>query len=195
MESKADNESFFSDERFINSLTEISSALSLLRSTSLTDNQKKYIDVAALAIGDLKSFSFPKEQILSQAPNILIIEDNAIILSAHTQILESLGCCVNGAEKGREALKLINKKYDLIIMDINLGDINGTAVLKKLKESTKNKDTPVIAVTSSDESNYKKYINEGFDDYYSKPIEKSVFLKIFERWLSKKKESTSNTKR
>ena len=74
---------------------------------------------------------------------------------------------------GLECLeKLKTNKYDLILMDIMMPNMDGEETLLKLKENPEF-NTPVIAVTADATSEAKeKYMNEGFAEYISKPFTK-----------------------
>ena len=74
---------------------------------------------------------------------------------------------------------LSSHQVDLILMDINLGKgkIDGLETMKRIKAKPDYKTLPIIAVTSyalpEDE---ERFLNEGFDDYLSKPVERQLLL-------------------
>lgn len=76
--------------------------------------------------------------------------------------------------------------FDIILMDVNLGrgKMNGTDTLKKIKTYPGYKDVPVIAITSytfpEDED---ELLNQGFDDYFAKPVEYSVLIDRINQYL------------
>ncbi len=119
---------------------------------------------------------------------ILIAEDNAdnlltikAILKKHYQLSE--------ANTGEEALqKVVTEKPDLILLDIGLPEIDGFQVIKKLKSNTETNSIPIIALTAMAMSEQKKKImEEGSDDYLSKPVNASVLIDKINKWLDKKK--------
>jgi CheY-like chemotaxis protein len=62
-------------------------------------------------------------------------------------------------------------------MDILLPDMNGTDLLKKVKEVPEHKDTPVIAVTGFATANDKeRFTNLGFTSYIAKPVVTATFV-------------------
>ncbi len=82
---------------------------------------------------------------------LLIIEDDTATLKAITNILENKDISISSAITGKEALKqLTSKKFDCIILDLNLPDINGFDILKKLKSSHKADSMPVVVYTGQD---------------------------------------------
>ena len=71
-----------------------------------------------------------------------------------------------------------NSKFDLILLDIMMPEIDGIEVLRKIREGTVNKETPVIIMTAyGDSTNVKKAIEYGASDFIVKPIEQGAFLK------------------
>ncbi len=73
---------------------------------------------------------------------------------------------------GKEGLKIIQSENpDMILLDIQLPDINGTDICRELRKLKKFKKTPIIAVTSFAMKGDKERILEaGFNDYISKPL-------------------------
>ena len=83
------------------------------------------------------------------------------------------------AKNGKEAINLAqNNKYDLILMDINLGkDDDGMTVARKIKEIKGFKDVPVIALTAyAMLGDKEKFIDAGCAGYISKPFVKDYLL-------------------
>lgn len=70
-----------------------------------------------------------------------------------------------------------NKQIDLILLDIDLPDINGIEVCKKLKKNDKTKNIPVICLTALQEDEYlPKAFEAGAVDYFQKPYKEFVIL-------------------
>ena len=65
-------------------------------------------------------------------------------------MLKELGCTYELAKTGNDALKLFNKNFDLILMDIQLPDMSGMEIARTLRSSEQNhgKAVPIIAVTA-----------------------------------------------
>jgi two-component system, cell cycle response regulator DivK len=76
-------------------------------------------------------------------------------------------------ESATKALEELSKlSPNLIILDISLPDMNGVDLLKELRKQELFKKTPIIALTGySLIGDEEKYLEEGFDDYISKPIQ------------------------
>ena len=113
---------------------------------------------------------------------ILIVEDNDINAKVLDLMLKGLDFDYSTAfaENAEEALSAAEEgEYDLVLMDINLGDgqMTGTEVMKILKEKESYRKVPIYAVTCySLPGDKEKFLNEGFDKYISKPIDKTQLL-------------------
>lgn len=111
------------------------------------------------------------------APNakILVVDDNAMNLSVVEGLLKNTTIQVDCANSGAAALELCNDlKYDIIFMDHMMPYMDGIETLKNIKAATEgpNIDTPVIVLTANAVSGAKEmYLEEGFVDYMSKPIQ------------------------
>ncbi len=89
---------------------------------------------------------------------ILLVEDDRFLIDIYTTKLESEGYEVFSATDGRQALDLLDEEhFDLILLDIILPKIDGWEVLKKMRESGKNKETKVIVISNSEEIVKKEY--------------------------------------
>ena len=113
---------------------------------------------------------------------ILIVEDNHINAKVLDMMLNSLDFDYSTAfaENAEAALSVAEETvFDLILMDINLGDgqMTGTEVMKILKEKEAYKQVPFFAVTCySLPGDKEKFLAAGFDKYVSKPIDKTLLL-------------------
>lgn len=111
------------------------------------------------------------------APNakILVVDDNSMNLSVVEGLLKNTTIQVDCANSGAAALELCNDlKYDIIFMDHMMPYMDGIETLKNIKAATDgpNIDTPVIVLTANAVSGAKEmYLEEGFVDYMSKPIQ------------------------
>ncbi len=88
------------------------------------------------------------------ATSVLIVEDSPPQALKIKLALENSGCRVNWADTGLGGLAMAQQKgFDLIILDIELPDINGFEVCKKIKANPKLANTPVIMMTTRDQAN------------------------------------------
>lgn len=118
---------------------------------------------------------------------ILVVDDNLINLKVATKLLESFKLKIDTCESGFSCLDKINNdiKYDLILMDDMMPKLSGVETLKKLQE-IEGFSIPVIALTANAISGMKeKYLNDGFNDYLAKPIDKIELQRVLEEFLTK----------
>ncbi|MFY7698585.1 MAG: response regulator [Legionella sp.] len=106
--------------------------------------------------------------------HILIVDDSIIAqLALKTQLLNQ-GCMVDVASDGFAAMQQASSTaYDLILMDIGLGDgVDGFEVTTMIKQkSLLNQQTPVIAVTASNEPDFRhRAMTVGMVGYLNKPL-------------------------
>lgn len=113
---------------------------------------------------------------------VLVVEDNLINMELVLEILDGLGFKATGAESGAEAIKNIeNNVYDLILMDIELPGMDGVAITKIIKSKPQYKSVPVVALTAyAMKGDREKFLNAGFDDYISKPLDVPEFMNKME---------------
>ncbi len=106
--------------------------------------------------------------------NILYVEDNPDNMTLVRRALESRGYHLIGAMRGGEGVETAeNQPVDLILLDINLPDIDGYEVARRLRSSRKRElaSIPIIAITSNAlKGDAEKALEAGCDVYMSKPI-------------------------
>ena len=113
---------------------------------------------------------------------ILTVEDNDINAMLVDRLLEDLDFQVQNtiAENGEDALqKSSDQTFDLILMDINLGDgsIDGVEVMQKLRTRSDYQNVPIVAVTCyALPGDKEKFLDLGFNEYVSKPIDHQLLL-------------------
>jgi DNA-binding response OmpR family regulator len=112
---------------------------------------------------------------IDKSKSILVVDDDQSILKSTKSILQKEGYVVETAETGKEALdKMLEKHYDLVLLDVKLPDMEGTDILLQMKNPG---DTIKIIITgfSSDELG-KKAADYGADDFLAKPIKPEELL-------------------
>jgi len=106
--------------------------------------------------------------------NILYVEDNPDNMLLVQRALESRGYKLLQAEDGLAGVALAESEdVDLILLDINLPDIDGYEVARRIRSSAKSKlaYTPIIAITANAlKGDAEKALASGCDVYMSKPI-------------------------
>lgn len=126
---------------------------------------------------------------------VLIVDDNKMNLKVTTRLLKNYNIITTEVLNGYEAINKIknNEKYDLIFLDDIMPKKNGKETLNELKK-IKGFDIPVIVLTANVlEGMKEKYIEEGFDDYLAKPINKEELKKILNKFLIDRKSDIEDT--
>lgn len=125
---------------------------------------------------------------------ILIIDDDEIIRKSCEKVLASEGYLTVTAETGNDGLKLLSiKKFDLVLTDLRLPDMNGIDVLKKIKEVWP--DIEVIVITGY--GTIKSAIDAiryGAYDYVEKPFAPEELLNVVRRSLERRNLMIENTR-
>jgi len=100
-------------------------------------------------------------------------------------ILKENGFEVIEARSGTEGVKLaVQEKPDLILMDIQLPDIDGLEVTKRIRASEADGNIPIIALTSyAMPGDRERIMAAGCTGYISKPIDVKTFIKEIEKCL------------
>jgi CheY-like chemotaxis protein len=108
---------------------------------------------------------------------LLVVEDREHVLRLERMVLVTDGFDVDTASGGREALvKLKGGRYDGIVLDIVMPDIDGWEVLRQLKSDALNRRTPVILVTASLEPGLRQRAFEaGAAAFLNKPFTAEAF--------------------
>ena len=118
---------------------------------------------------------------------ILVVDDNKLNLKVTSRMLEPYKVDTVLVESGEECIDIVKEQgnFDLILLDILMPGLDGTATLKKLKEI--NIQTPTVALTADAmEGRKNEYLSVGFDDYISKPIDRKELSRVLKKFLKKK---------
>jgi signal transduction histidine kinase/DNA-binding response OmpR family regulator/CHASE3 domain sensor protein len=122
---------------------------------------------------------------------ILVVDDEEFNRQLAKVILEQYQIDVREAENGMAALDLIQKEtFDAILMDIQMPDINGVEVVKKIRSMDlrpEKANMPVIALTANaKKEDLEHYIKEGMNDYLSKPFKEQELMQKLAKALNLK---------
>lgn len=117
---------------------------------------------------------------------ILIVDDEPIITKAIGRLLQQKGYVVTTACSGEKALKVIQvQPFDLVITDLIMGDVDGLALLQKVKQAFP--ETMVMLLTGHGELSFAvDAMRLGADDFLVKPAESSILCARVEKCLEKR---------
>ncbi len=127
------------------------------------------------------------ESFRSPDAKILIVDDTRMNLIVATEFLKDTELTIDTAGGGREAIELaLSNKYDVILMDQRMPEIDGAAALKEIKSHKEgpNIDTPVICLTADAVIGAReRYLARGFNDYLTKPIDSVSLESMLRKYL------------
>jgi two-component system cell cycle response regulator DivK len=117
---------------------------------------------------------------------ILVVEDNERNLKLLRDVLEYAGYDVRVARTAEDGITLaVSEPPDLVLMDLQLPGIDGTEALRRLRESPRTADIPVVAVTAQAmKQDRERALDAGFNGYVEKPITVRAFPDQVRRFLS-----------
>ena len=119
---------------------------------------------------------------------ILVVDDDDMLRELMVTILENEGYMLDVARSGYEAeLKLKNKIFNLVILDIRLPDTNGIDLLSKINQRAP-RMKKIVLTGYPDADTAIKSVNENADAYLVKPFEPEKLLEIISENLKQQKE-------
>ena len=116
---------------------------------------------------------------------VLIVDDNEINLKVAARLLKGYNLDLTLVNSGRECINKVldGTKYELILLDDMMPGMSGVETLANLKKII-GFDIPTVALTANAITGMReKYLENGFDDYLSKPIDKNELEKILKKFL------------
>ena len=121
-------------------------------------------------------------------PKILLTEDNPINQEVALGMLESLGCEVEIAENGSEAVDALESRpFDLVLMDCQMPVMDGFEATRNIRSHSCQQNIPVVALTANAlEGDRELCIASGMDDYLQKPVDQHKLQGTIEKWLHQK---------
>ena len=117
--------------------------------------------------------------------NILLVDDEEINRILVSELLKQYGITVVEARSGRDALQNIaDVSYDLVLMDVEMPEMNGFVVTKKIRSlEGDGSRVPIIAMTAHAVDGYEeKCLESGMDGYISKPFNPDKLLEMIDRF-------------
>ena len=127
-----------------------------------------------------------KKRLWAPEAKVLVVDDNDMNLRVAAGLVKINGIIPDTAASGSEALcKMAVKHYDIVFLDHMMPVMDGLEVMKQLREQNiSTEGTAVIALTANAIVGAREmYLEAGFDDYLTKPIETAALEKRLERFL------------
>lgn len=124
---------------------------------------------------------------------ILVVDDNPATLYSTCRVLRGAGFELIQATTGSEALERAMLGPDLIVLDVELPDIDGFAVCRRLREQSSTRRTPVIHLSATFVSDVSKVegLEAGADGYLTHPVEPPVLVATVNAFLRAREAETA----
>lgn len=130
--------------------------------------------------------------------HIMVVDDNLVNLEVATSLLKRYKAQVSVAAGGKECLKMLRQEpVDFIFLDYMMPEMDGIDTLKNIRalQEPGLEQVPVVALTANAVSGAREmFLEAGFDEYISKPIERDKFEKILRTYLPEDKIIYTNDK-
>ncbi len=118
---------------------------------------------------------------------VLIVDDNILNIKVAQRLLKPYNLDIDTSLSGLECLDKVRSgnQYDLILLDDMMPKMSGVETLNKLK-GINGYSIPTVALTANAITGMReKYLNDGFDDYLGKPIERNELDRVLKKYLNK----------
>lgn len=139
------------------------------------------------------SFEAYRESFRAPTAHILIVDDTQMNLTVAQGLLRNTAMRIDTALGGKEALELTQSTaFDIIFLDQRMPEMDGIETLHRIRaqENGANHDTPVVCFTADAVAGAREhYLNEGFTDYLTKPVDASGLEKAVLAYLPAEKVS------
>ena len=142
-------------------------------------------------VSEEESIKQVEEKLDFTGKKVLLVDDNNLNLKVAARLLKEYNLEPELIDSGFACLEKIQEgsKYDLILLDDMMPKMSGVETFKKLKEIN-GFNMPVVILTANAISGMKeKYLEEGFNDYLAKPIDKIELKRVLNHYLSKSNEN------
>ncbi len=122
-----------------------------------------------------------KKRVKKRNSQLLLVEDDRINVDVINLFLRDY-CNVDHSSSALEAIEMVKaRKYDAILMDINLKGMTGLDAVKIIREMDEYRETPVIAVTAyAMAGDRKRFLSQGCSHYLAKPFSKKELIDLLE---------------
>ena len=117
---------------------------------------------------------------------VLLAEDSPANQMVVLAMLRNTDLQIDTAANGREALEALERfPYDLVLMDVRMPEMDGIEATARIRSLGDHRSSiPVVALTANAmRGDRETYLEQGFDDYLAKPVEKPDLLDMLSKWL------------
>ncbi|MDR2694256.1 MAG: response regulator [Chitinispirillales bacterium] len=127
---------------------------------------------------------------IAPTARVLIVDDVRTNIQVAQGLLSFYEMAVDTCLSGNEAIDAVKRcNYDLIFMDHMMPEMDGVEATKLIRKLDAGRNLPIIALTANAVSGMREmFLQNGFDDFLSKPIDTAKLNAVLERWLPKEKQ-------
>jgi two-component system aerobic respiration control sensor histidine kinase ArcB len=142
------------------------------------------VTVQAPRIADEVEDEQSEEEMPLPALHVLLVEDIELNVVVARSVLEKLGCSVEVAMTGGEALRMFQvDEFDLVLLDIQLPDMTGLDVAREIhRQHPQAQLPPLVALTANVLKDKREYLEAGMDDVLSKPLAVPALTAIIKKY-------------
>lgn len=127
--------------------------------------------------------------------HVLVVDDNTMNRKVVSAMLKAYGFQIQAAGGGKEAIELVGKQhYDMILMDHMMPEMDGMEATKIIRSDYNEtaEGTIIVALTANAiQGAREEYLSNGFDDFLSKPFERTQLHELLEKWVPEEKKQYS----
>ncbi len=124
---------------------------------------------------------------LGKTPSVLLVEDNVVNQKIGSLLLKKLGCEVELASDGQQAVDIVrNREFDLVFMDCQMPIMTGFEATREIRSSKEERlqRLPIIAMTAQAmPGDRERCLKVGMNDYLPKPVRKEDIGRMIQKWV------------
>ncbi len=156
--------------------------------------KQRVIDKATIAEADKQPSVQEREEeakptLFNEECRVLLVDDNAMNRKVANAMLKLYNFRLAEADSGRAAIERVKHvKYDLILMDHMMPEMDGIEATKIIREECgeNGKNAVIVALTANAIQGAREmYLENGFDDFLSKPFDRKQLQDLLEKWINK----------
>ncbi|MGM0477522.1 MAG: PAS domain-containing protein, partial [Pseudomonadota bacterium] len=170
---------------FLSMRQDLDARLAAYRSGSVS-YLKKPVEARCL----LRQLDAITRRLPSEPYRVLMVEDEALILEAQTAVLRGAGMAVTALTEPRRALEQIDAiDPEVIVLDLHMPDISGAELAALLREEARYQEVPIVFLSGEvDEDWQVGALNQGGDEFLSKPVEPDHLSSRVASWARRSRE-------
>ncbi|MFH2002193.1 MAG: response regulator, partial [Planctomycetota bacterium] len=165
-------------------------ALQAVRGKQINPLQEKIITSHTLAESRNAERSNKTMERTRFTAKVLLVEDNVVNQKVAMTMLQKLGCTVDIADDGIEALQYLETQaYDLIFMDCQMPRMDGYEATGEIRKREGGDEHNIIVAMTANamKGDHEKCIDAGMDDYLSKPVDRESLFNLLSRYCRSEK--------